>query len=65
MSMNSTSYGGFIVRGRASIDGWVVHYFEPTYGMREFIETTHEGLAKSKVWLNEGGYTYSVKMLTS
>jgi hypothetical protein len=46
---------------RLSIDGWRVTYYEPTYGSRSDIVTSHSELAKMKRWLNEGGYSYKVR----
>ena len=53
--------GSKLARPRLAILGWRVRYYEPTYGMREFVETTHKGLAKSLEYLNAEGAMYDVK----
>ena len=57
--------GSSIPKPRLSIDGWRVTYYEPTFGTRSFVETTHTGLAKAKKWLDAGGYSYTVKGFTN
>ena len=46
---------------RFSIDGWKIRYYEPTYGMREFVVTTHKELAEFKSLLNDSGFSYTIK----
>lgn len=37
-----------------------VRYFEPTYGMRDFIVESEDELKKDREWLDAGGYMYTV-----
>lgn len=40
---------------------WEITYFEPTNGTRSFRVATDAELAEAIVWLDAGGYSYSVR----
>ena len=43
-----------------AIAGWTISYFEPTYGMREFVVRTWSERNADVVWLDAGGYMYTI-----
>lgn len=45
-------------RNWTAIEGWMVRYYEPTFGMREFFTNA---LSSDRVWLDAGGYMYTVR----
>ena len=64
MSKSRHSPAHYSTVKRFSIDGWKVRYFEPTYGMREIVVTTHKALKELKDLLNDSGYVYTIKEIS-